>query len=340
MLIKFSVFLSVFMTLVLPNLGFSQDGFPSKEELRKVVVQEGVTGWIHGKNPENGLLVFTLRNPENFFEYRLYPMLPTRKVLEVFETLNRHDKVWIKGRVIRNRAPIDHIQVREIEIVEKFIPTQKREPRTPELGKYPNRGQDLFKVHGVDEEGKFILLEKGNDLIPLFIKEENEVVKTLYRNDIIRVSFKKLSHPRRGPSHFTLDKDVENPIEVIERIVEGHGEDITLYGALVQFEKSPQIIFDIYAVRDVNELGFWRNYTLINFENAEVFEQIRLKAAEAWKQNVECRSDARNSLLNQTLQVIVRGKKNVVSKSQANPQVIIESADDLEIKVLECPTKF
>ena len=321
--------------LIVSSISWANDGLPPLEELKEKMRTEGLSGWVHGINPENGLQVFTLRNPNNFFDYQLMPMIPVGQARGLFSTLNRHDKIWIKGQVIENGAPLPHLLVLEAKMLEKHQRKSSHQKREPIKGQYPDIGNMNFKVHAVGESGKFLLLEKNNDLIPLFIQKDLPLVKTLFRNDIVNVSFEIQVRPGR-PMHFILDEEDDRPIEVLEKMETGHGERIVLRGALVKFEKSPQIKFDIFALRDITETGFWRNFTLVNFSDPQLFKALREKAALAWAQNERCREDARNSEINRSIQVTAKGLKNVVSQNQANPQVLIQSIDDLSFEVFEC----
>ena len=51
-----------------------------------------------------------------------------------------------------------------------------------------------------------------------------------------------------------------------------HGKPAAVEGALVLFPKSPQVIFNVFAVLQELPGGMQRQYTLVNFESTEAFD--------------------------------------------------------------------
>ena len=68
------------------------------DQIEKDLKGPGVTGWIHGAVHDRGLYVFTYRNPKNFFDYIEMSLLTKDpQIQEKLTTLNRHDKILVKG---------------------------------------------------------------------------------------------------------------------------------------------------------------------------------------------------------------------------------------------------
>src|SRR5690606_26041632 len=105
--------------------------------------------------------------------------------------------------------------------------------------------------------------------------------------------------------------------------------DVT--GTLVLFPKSPQVTLDVWAVAETTQGGAQRQYTLINFDSMEIFQAILAKCAAAWATAPNDYVNGRNKLLHKTIKIRARGVFNVVDPNQANVQIFLSSADDLEI---------
>ena len=60
---------------------------------------------------------------------------------------------------------------------------------------------------------------------------------------------------------------------------------------------------------------------------------ISAKAKKAWDEAVEAPGVVRNYHEKKSIQVVANGMINVVSTEQANAQVYLKSADDVEFKV-------
>jgi hypothetical protein len=108
-----------------------------------------------------------------------------------------------------------------------------------------------------------------------------------------------------------------------------NGRQESLVGRLVKFPQSPQIKFDVYAI-EVETLGVDRYFTLVNFEDVNEFQRIRDKLTTIWDDHLETVSTGRNLLRNPQVVLAVRGQANVASPEQANPQILLDSADDIQ----------
>ncbi len=295
---------------------------------------EGLGGWVHASVDDQMVFVFTWRKPGSFFTNVQLPMFSEDpQVLKQLQSLGRHDQVILKGEFFQNEAPLRHIKVSEVKVVKAFSgPSGDYEYSPDVLTEILNSNKMIAKVHIVANGGRVLVVEKEDRVLPVFNKDP-KLTENLFRNDKIELQYQVRLLPQQ-PSHIQVDEDAANPIRVIERIEEGHGEPFEITGPLVMFPKSPQIIFNVFAVREQDSDGIHRNYTVINFEDMDLFEKIRQNFQKAWDQAKDSAEYDRNKFINRKIQVTVRGLKNVVSPTQANPQVVPSQIDDIEIEFL------
>jgi hypothetical protein len=194
-----------------------------------------------------------------------------------------------------------------------------------------NKTELVGKVHAVIPGGRGLVVEYKDVVVPVFT-ENADMTKGLFRNDKIKISYVVQRSPRR-PAHLNIDLTKEEPLKVLKRIEEGHGETVTLTGALVMFPKSPQIRFNVYALRLDDGETNW-NYTIVNFDDFDLFKALREKLEAAWNEKSELAVYDRNKFLNSQIKITVTGTKNVVDEGQANPQVLVNSLEDLKIEFL------
>ena len=297
----------------------------------KLENNNGLIGRIHGAVKESGVFVLTVRDPENFFNAIQYSLVSrNRRVNRTLSSLHRHDRICVTGELLANPSPQNHILVKQLQVLEsrtseRNIPAYDREIELPAALK----GKDSFigKVNAISGEGKILVLEYRDAVIPVFAKDSS-LTKDLYRNDIVKVYFERQKYPRK-PVHLLLAGDrFANPLEVIESIASLHQNEITLEGNLVKFPRSPQINFDVFAIEQ-KIAGTKRYYTLVNFQDPEKFREIRTKLETLWQRRADSIVNGRNMLVNPELKLLVRGTLNVVSPQQANPQILLESVDSI-----------
>ena len=142
----------------------------------------------------------------------------------------------------------------------------------------------VAKVHIVANGGSVLVVEKGDRVIPVF-NDQPDRVRDLFRNDKIRLKYQVQVFPQR-PVHLALDNSVESPVQVLESIADGHGETIELTGPLVMFPKSPQIKFNVFALRTQDSDQISRNFTIVNFSVIDLFFAIRDQLQSLWDQHV------------------------------------------------------
>jgi hypothetical protein len=305
----------------------------SLEELETQLKGSGLQGWIHGAANEYSQYVFTYRTPGNFFEHYEFPLTTENpEVLKTLQASTRHDEVKIKGAFLKNGAPIKHIIADEITVVKKFedgmnFPKHVHEAKLPEdlLGKSELKG----KIHAIAEGGKVLVIEYKDAIVPVVVPKP-ELAKNLFRNDKVTLKYKVRTFPHL-PAHVSIDVKQPNPIQVTDKLVDLHGKSGSVTGHLVLFPKSPQVIFNVFALQQVDENGVKREFTLVNFEDAKVFEAIRNKLQELWDASPQKIMEARNKYINLNVKLTATGTFNVVDPGQANPQILLTGPESIQI---------
>lgn len=303
------------------------------EAIENALKGDGLSGWVHGAAHDLDTYVFTFRDPDDFFKHVEMSLLPfSQDAKDVMGKLGRHDAVVIKGMFLQNPSLQRHIGVTAIEVTKPHETKIQARPYEREA-KMPydllDKTEVTVLVHATVEEGKILVVEYKDAIVPVFVKD-NSFTKDLFRGDVIRLKYKQIESPRL-PTHITLDIDAKEPVSVLRSITKRHGERATLEGLLVLFPKSPQIVFDIFALQSIDEDGIKINFTLVNFDDQDLFKAIREKLAGAWSSYPDNVTSGRNYFVNTGVNLKVSGTWNVVSKSQANPQLLIDSLDDIVI---------
>ncbi|MGZ3741207.1 MAG: hypothetical protein ACXVB9_17640 [Bdellovibrionota bacterium] len=293
----------------------------------------GVTGWIHGSVADRNLFVFTYRTPGNFFDF-IEMSLTAEDAPEMqakIATFGRHDKVLVKGNFLKNPSPQKHINVKSIELVEKYQDPYKRDSYRYEA-KIPDDllkgSRATFLVHAVAGDGAILVLEYKDQVVPVFVKKP-ELTKNLFRGDVIELAYLLQENPD-SPAHLNLDEKAANPLVVKDSVVALHGKPAALDGELVLFPKSPEIIFNVFALLQHLDNGLTRQYTLVNFDDPALFKKIREKLQAEWDK-FPAYVNGRNKLVNTKVRVRAKGTFNEIDPGQANPQILLKSVDDVEL---------
>ncbi len=347
---KLSILASLFITTLFPTLALAQGHSNPTTGTAQVVCESadpevevdmdcieeqlkttGIGGWVHASVKDQLVMVFTWRRPGNFFVNVQLPMVSEDpNIMKQLVELRRHDQIEIKGEFFKNEAPINHINVTDLKIVKKYEGVDDVYEYDPQLPTtILNSSQLIGKVHIVANGGRVLVVEVGDRVYPVF-NENPGLAQDLFRNDKIELNYQVQFLPMR-PSHLMVDTESDEPIRVLERIEDGHGTEITLTGPLVMFPKSPQIKFNVFALRTEDADQVSRNFTIVNFEDIDLFFAIRDKLQATWDQYVASAQYDRNKYVNRKILLKVTGTKNVVSPTQANPQVVPASIDDIEI---------
>jgi hypothetical protein len=309
---------------------------PVKKDLSRVVeeqlAQGGVEGWIHGAVAEQHEYVLTYRTPGQFFDYLEISLVARDEaVAKQLASFKRHDKVRVKGAYMaHNPSPQKHILVTSIELVKKYesayeVPGYQYQAKLPD--DLLEKDSEIFLVHAIAGNGQILVLQYKDAVLPVFVKD-GELTKNLYRGDLVKLRFKIRRRPQE-PVHLTIDET--QPVEVLESIKELNGQKTTVEGALVLFPKSPEISFNVFAVRQSLQAGLDRQFTLVNFENPEIFEAVRAKLQKVWDEGGKEYVNGRNKLVSTKIRIRVTGTLNDVDPSQANPQLLLDSADAVQV---------
>jgi hypothetical protein len=297
-------------------------------------------GRVHGAVHGRGVYVFTYYpNPNDIFVFNDFPMTPANDaVAQKLLAVKRHDTVQIRGAFVENIAPIKHIRLDDVTVTGAYTADEvppKRPPVTripedlPAAG--PGGRQLIGKVHAVANDGRILVIEFGDAVMPIFVQTP-ALTQGLFRNDKIRVGFVVPPKPPR-PTHLWLDMNSAKPLEVIERLVDYHGKPFEAEGSLIRFPKSPQITVDVYALQAIDADGVAREYTLLN-QNPTVFRAILEKLGAAWKSRPGQGVDGRNKLINTSIRIKAKGTFNLIDRNQANAQILLDSADDVTVTML------
>ena len=297
-------------------------------KLSQELTNTGLIGRIHGAASQSQLYVMSVREPNNFFDHREFSLLANdTTTLDTLKQVNRHDRVCVIGNIIDNPSPQKHITVNSVQIVESrpqpegFAPYERKADFPKEL-----KEQNSFvgKVHAIGAEGKILVVEYRDGVLPIYVTN-TEYSKDLYRGDIIELTYTIQNRPQQ-PTHLQLDNTVERPIKVLDAIASWHNRENTLTGKLVKFPQSPQLKFDVYAM-EVENQGIKRYFTLVNFSDLDAFNNIRTKLAKIWDDNAATAVSGRNMLINPEVTIEAQGLTNIVSPEQANPQILLDSAE-------------
>lgn len=303
------------------------------DQIEKDLGDKGVEGWIHGAVKDHDLFVFTYRNPKDFFDSIQMSLVTDQPdIIAQLQTLSRHDRVRIHGRFLKNPSPQKHIALSALEVVKKYDSGLSAAPYEYEA-KIPDDLQksnvETFLVHAVAGDGAILVLEYKDAVVPVYVKKPS-LGRDLFRNDVVRVAYQIQKRPD-SPTHLVLDDNVSEPIKVLEHIRDLHGKPAKVEGALVMFPKSPEIMFNVFAVSVDLQAGLKRQYTLLNQDNPEIFKQIRAKLQAAWDKYPNEYVDGRNKLVSKRVRVRATGIFNEIDPGQANAQILLKDASAIEI---------
>lgn len=301
------------------------------ERLSNELTNTGLIGRIHGAAGISQMFVMSVREPTNFFSHREFSLLsPDKSVTEQLDQLKRHDLVCVQGEIIANPSPQKHLALSSIQVLEPwsqppgFTPYERQGDLPAELEQQTSL---IGQVHAVGAEGKILVVGYQDIVLPIYVTQ-TQYTKNLYRGDIVQLHYQIQQYPQR-PLHLQLDTTLEEPLKVIDAIANLNNRPQTLTGSLVKFPQSPQLKFDVYAM-EVDTQGIKRYFTLINFDDMAQFEKIRKKLAKIWDDNVNTAISGRNMLINPEVTLEATGLGNIISPEQANPQILLESAEQVK----------
>jgi hypothetical protein len=326
MRIKISIFIaSLFFCIYSFAVDFTQ--------IEKDLNGDGLVGWIHGSVENQSMFVFTYRNPDDFFDYvQMSLVSDDDAMLKQLAAYSRHDKVKVKGSFLENPSPQKHIDVSSIELLKKFTsgyPSDSYDHMTNIPEELMSKTRASFVVHAVAEEGQILVLEYKDAIVPVFVRN-GALTKDLYRNDVIELSYRVQKYPDQ-PLHLRINENEDGAVKVLQSMKAIDGKPGSITGALVLFPKSPEISFDVFAVEEILEGGLKRQYTIVNFEDMDLFTKMREKLSAKWNEYPGQYINSRNKLVSTRIRVKASGMFNEVSASQANPQILFKTLDDVQI---------
>lgn len=356
-----SPILSLLFGLLLSGLVMGEPAFaeksggsirPKREELIQAVkekTQEGkpIRGIIHGADHRRGSYVFTF--VKGYFFNRLnLSMIPDFKssltpdiLKRDFESLNRGDQIEVTEARLRVRGKQPHLEVVSFQVLKRFNPGVSspagKFERSTALGKLlQGKTEIVALVHAIEGEGRVLVLEYKDAVFPMIVpRKRARFSKDLYRGDLVRIQFEVKQSPGR-PSHVILADEVGgvSPVTMLDSAKALHGKKTTIEGRLVLFPKSPTINRDIYAIEQMlpgdPEKKLARYFTLVNFTSADVFNGILTRAKKYFESVPQAVRQGRNKYIHEQVRVKATGSLNVVSPNQANAQILMEKAADLE----------
>ncbi len=307
-------------------------------EIDKCLQSSGVRFEVHGISLVDHTAVITYRDATNFFVYKHMSLITKDPAVRAaIFLLKRHDVVIIKGSLARFNAPQKHVMATEITVetpstAHDGMPEYKYETPPKEVLSKSNL---TAVVHGVFENGSILVIEYGDRVIPVYVEARyTDQTKGLYRSDVIEINYIVQLSPGR-PIHLNLTGNVNGksvpPVTVKQSILAQSGQPIDLTGELVLYPKSPQIQFNIFAVRQDLGQNLRRYYTLVNFDDPKLFQAIREKLQAAWDAEATGRVNDRNKWLNTKIRVHARGISNTQDPNQANPQILLKALTDIEV---------
>jgi hypothetical protein len=306
------------------------------DDLARQVQADGLKGTMHGANHQLGTYVFTWWAPGSFFENRNFSLVPGSEAVRAkLATLERHQEVTVRGRMVRNPSSQPHILVEALEPGEKWNPGVQA---TVPAGPRPDLKQRLVGkkrihalVHALDTEGGMLVVEYQDEVLPVVIPQDpavKEKVETLYRGDRIDFRFRIRENPSR-PLHLAIDPDGGSggePLVVTDAIKEQHGKERTVEGNLVLFPKSPALRRTIYGVEEKGPDGLNRYYTIFNFDDLRNQARTDAMLSSAWNSVREGIVDGRNKYIHTRVRVRVAGRVNNPAQNQANPTLVTASS--------------
>ncbi len=303
--------------------------------LSQELTSTGLIGRIHGAAGTSQMYVMAVREPTNFFSHREFSLISSDgSTTEQLRQLNRHDLVCIQGEIIANPSPQKHIALKSIQVLEPWSQPEGFAPYARE--NFPeelkNQTSLIGEVHAVGEGGKILVIGYQDAVLPIYVTE-TKYTQNLYRGDIVRLNYQIQEYPQQ-PLHLKLDTTVEQPLKMVDAIADWNNQPKTLTGKLVKFPQSPQLKFDVYAM-EVDRQGIKRYFTLINFEDVNEFQKIRQKLTKIWDDNAVTAVSGRNMLINPEVTIEASGIGSVVSPEQANPQILLESAEQVKQVLFE-----
>lgn len=304
---------------------------------------DGVELEVHGADQDNLLYSVVYRSTKNFFDYAMFPIVADSdspdadKIKTILTQLVRHDRVRVKGQFNPLvEGPQRHIAATSLVITKKFsygqeeLNSYKHQTVLPKA--LENKTEAVFKVHAMilseNEKVPTMMVEYGDANIPVYTKNI-EAVKNLYRNDKVKLKFKIMKNPG-APVHLKVGSEPD-AVTLLQSVKDYHGQDLEKCGPLVLFPQNDLVNGNVFAIKQDIGDNLFMTFTLLNFDPV-IFKSIRARLQENWDPKKDLAVRERNYLTNYNITACAKGKGNEIDPSQANPQILLDSADQLSFK--------
>lgn len=304
---------------------------------------QGLAGTLHGRPPDSrgSTAVLSVRLPEDFFSAKQLSLIPVNEGAQ--DSLNqakRNDAICVRGELGAFGADQIHILVSEVTRLE--APPDRYPdlaPYTyvgPTPGTLPDSGSLVARVHAA--EPNLLVVEVIDRIMPVYVPAGAELASPPWRFDKVTLKYRKQNLPD-GITHLELDAgslggsdtQADERLIITDSLRARHNQAVQVTGTLALFPASSLISRDTFAVSVTDSEGFETTFTVVNLEDGDVFEKLQRTLASAWNKHQQGRIRGRNHFLNPSIRVSVAGTLNVVSPSQANPQIVVERPADVVI---------
>lgn len=312
-------------------LSFSPKPIDRQDDVavQKKLDSEGVVGHVHGTMIDEGMVVFTVRDENDFSNFQIFTLI-FPQVDDTVSSLKRHDKLRIFGMLLKNPSQQRHIMVSKFEVLQRSPIAYDYRHQTALPDDLVGKERIVALVHAIDGDKGILVIDYRDVIIPVFIANIDTMPETynnLHRNDIIELPFVIRKHPRRPP-HLELNGE----LKVLDAIVDRHGQTVTYEGYLTMFPDHTQTKLNVFSLaRDEGIEGIERLYTVTNFRDPGKFFRITNLLQKVWDEGIATVSIARNRYSNRSIRLRITGKIAVARKNQVNPMLLVNSRQEIEI---------
>lgn len=296
---------------------------------------------VHGGDIEHGLFVLTWRDKNDFFKYMQLPVTGRNKdAKQIIAGLHRHDRVRIWGEFdLFLPEGQRHIDADRIVVENAFksacqdlgLPPYQHQVKLPDDLK--GLSEIIVQVHGVMNGGQTLMVQYKDTLVPVIAPDPSKVAG-LFKGDKIKIHFTLAPYPK-SPVHLQLIQG-DDAVKVLRPVTEVNPKDQNdkpkRCGTLVMFKDSPVITSNVFALKSDIGDGYDWTFTLFNAD-PKIFASIREKAQSYWDSYTAFARCGRNYVYNPSITVCATGAGNEEDASQANPQIMVESPDDLSFEL-------
>jgi hypothetical protein len=303
---------------------------------------QGLALLVHGADSDNDSYVLTWRDKKNFFKYAELPMTGRNPdAQKAIESVHRNDGVRVWGE-FDLFLPVGqrHLDIDRLVIEKPFysacealkLPPYKHSTKIPD--DLAGKSEITALVHGVANGGSSFVVQYGDANVPVIAPEPSRV-SDLFKGDIVKLQF-TIVQPPGAPAHLKL-KAGADAVQMVQSVQDvnpksDQDQNRVRCGALVLYKESPNINSNVFAVKMDQPGGYEWTFTLFNVDR-QAFEKIRDKVQAVWDAHVSTAQCGRNYVWNPHLVICAKGPGNESDASQANPQIMVNSPDDVTIEV-------